>query len=243
MNRQTSRPMMRTVRKQTKAGARSAILVGVVAALVACSPLKNGPKQAISVEEAHPIQVDSEVASMMVPLDTNPGKLSPQTRHEVRAFLASYKSRGHGAFSITKPGDETSRGNAARVARAIDKLADELGVGDHLVTQAFYTPEDGQNNAPIILSYLRYVATASACGDWSDDAATSYSNTRMPNFGCATQNNLAAMVIDPRDLQVPRTLDPADVNRRQKVIEDYRSGQSTGSERTEQESGQVSEVE
>ncbi len=222
---------------------RRGVALAVVAALAACSPLKNGPKQAISVEEAHPITVESEVVSLMVPLDENPGRLSPQARAQVREFVASYKSRGHGAFSITTPGAQETRAQAARVARAIDKLADDLGVADYLVTQASYTPEGGQSNAPIILSFMRYVATASACGDWSDDAATSYSNTRMPNFGCATQNNLAAMVIDPRDLQTPRTLDPADVQRRQKVVEDYRSGQSTASERTEQESGQVSEVE
>ncbi len=230
----------RTVRPVAK---RSIVIIAVAAALAACSPIKNGPKQAVSVEEAHPITVESEVVSLMLPLDTNPGKLTPQSRAEVRAFLASYKSRGHGAFSITKPGSDDMRSKASRVASAVDKLADGLGVGDYQLTEAFYTPEDGQSNPPVILSFMRYVATASACGDWSDDAATSWANTRMPNFGCSTQNNLAAMVIDPRDLQVPRTLDPADSQRRQKVIEDYRSGLSTASERTEQESGQVSEVE
>ena len=222
---------------------RGGVLAAIFLAAVACSPIKNGPKQAISVEEQHPIRVDSEVVSLMVSLDDNPGKLSPKARAEVKAFLGHYKSRGHGAFSITKPGDDASRTNSTRLARAITKLADDVAVSDAALTEAFYTPEDGQNNAPVILSFMRYVATASACGDWSDDAATSYANTRMPNHGCATQNNLAAMVIDPRDLEVPRTLDPADVDRRQKVIADYRAGQSTGSERTEQESGQVSEVE
>ena len=241
--------MKRSVQKSSICGSapvvlkRSGILVGIVLAAVACSPIKNGPQQAISVEEQHPIQVDSEVVSLMVSLDENPGKLSPRTRAEVKSFLGHYKSRGHGAFSITKPGDDTSRSNSARLARAITKLADDMAVSDAALSEAFYTPEDGQANAPVILSFMRYVATASACGDWSDDASTSYANTRMPNHGCATQNNLAAMLIDPRDLQVPRTLDPADVGRRQKVVEDYRAGQSTGSERTEQESGQVSEVE
>lgn len=222
---------------------RSSVIAGVILAVAACSPIKNGPKQAISVEQAHPIKVDSEVVSLMVSLETNPGKLSPETRAEVRNFLASYKSRGHGAFSVTKPGTDEQRNQASRVARAINKVADDLGVSDAATVEAFYTPSAGQSNAPIILSYMRYVATASACGDWSDDAATSYSNERMPNFGCATQNNLAAMLIEPRDLIVPRTLDPADVNRRKAVLDDYRTGLSTASERTEQESGQVSEVE
>ena len=241
--------MERSVQKSVLRGSalslmkRGGILASIVIAAVACSPIKNGPKQAISVEQQHPIRVDSEVVSLMVSLDENPGKLSPKSRAEVTAFLGHYKARGHGAFSITKPGDDASRTNSARLARAITRLADDQAVSDAALTEAFYTPEDGQDNAPVILSFMRYVATASACGDWSDDASTSYANTRMPNHGCATQNNLAAMVLDPRDLEVPRTLDPADVGRRQKVIADYRAGQSTGSERTEQESGQVSEVE
>ena len=119
---------------------RSSLVICVATALVACSPIKNGPKQAISVEEAHPISVDSEVVSLMLPLDENPGKLSPKARAEVRQFLANYKSRGHGAISITKPGDDGVRAQASRVAGAIDKLADGLGVPDHQVTQAFYTP-------------------------------------------------------------------------------------------------------
>ena len=54
--------------------------------------------------------------------------------------------------------------------------------------------------------------------------------------------NLAAMVADPRDLVAPRTMGVGDTGRRLDVIERYRAGESTASERSEHESGAVSNV-
>ena len=68
------------------------------------------------------------------------------------------------------------------------------------------------------------------------------SNRLAPNHGCATQNNLAAMVADPADLVGPKTMTPADAGRRNTVLEKYRAGEATATQRSEQDSGAVSEV-
>ena len=48
----------------------------------------------------------------------------------------------------------------------------------------------------------------------------------MPDFGCANQHNLAAMVADPRDLDQSRRLDDApDAARRAAVIGHYERGE------------------
>jgi pilus assembly protein CpaD len=46
------------------------------------------------------------------------------------------------------------------------------------------------------------------------------------NFGCSTQQNLAAMVENPEDLVQPRASTPAYAARRQTVIEKYRKGEN-----------------
>jgi type IV pilus biogenesis protein CpaD/CtpE len=46
-----------------------------------------------------------------------------------------------------------------------------------------------------------------------------------PNYGCAYQNNVAAMVANPADLLRQRAELPPDANRRAGVIEAYRAGQ------------------
>ena len=59
------------------------------------------------------------------------------------------------------------------------------------------------------LTYIRSVAVTKECGDWSTDMADTSSNEPYPNFGCATQNNIAAMVVNPNDFVVPRPTTPA----------------------------------
>ena len=52
-------------------------------------------------------------------------------------------------------------------------------------------------DAPIRVSYLRYVAEAPICGAWPTNLADQRDNGNYPNFGCANQRNLAVMVSNP----------------------------------------------
>ena len=94
---------------------------------------------------------------------------------------------------------------------------------------------------PIRLSYLRYVAEAPECGQWPTNLADDQRNLPYPNFGCAQQHNLAAQIANPADLLGPRTMDPADPERRAVVLDKYRRGASTRrreSGRTRRRAGQ-----
>ena len=53
------------------------------------------------------------------------------------------------------------------------------------------------------------------------------------NFGCAAQQNLAAMVANPADLIRPQPMAPANGARRAKVITDYGAGRQTPSRTSE----------
>ena len=99
---------------------------------------------------------------------------------------------------------------------------------------------DGSNDVRI--NYIRYEAQAPSCGDWSTNLAETSANLTSPNFGCATQKNLAAMVADPRDLVSPRPLDPDDAQRRLTVLDKYRKGETTVAEKTTAQSGAVTAV-
>lgn len=46
----------------------------------------------------------------------------------------------------------------------------------------------------------RTVASVPGCPKWDDHSNTNYNNKTMPNFGCAVNGNLAAMVANPEDL-------------------------------------------
>ena len=84
--------------------------------------------------------------------------------------------------------------------------------------------------APIRVSYLRYVAEAPDCGDWSTNLADDPTNLPYPNFGCAKQRNLAVMVANPADLLGPRTETGRPSERRDVVWDKYVKGRPTGAE-------------
>ena len=93
--------------------------------------------------------------------------------------------------------------------------------------------------APVRLSYLRYVAEGPECRDWTTNLAEEPRNLPYPSFGCAQQRNLAAQIENPADLLGPRSMDPADQERRAVVFDRYRQGRSTPTEKSQDERIQV----
>ena len=88
-----------------------------------------------------------------------------------------------------------------------------------------YEVGDHAKVAPLRLSYLRVKAVVPHCGIWPEDAAERLSTTRSyHNFGCAAQQNLAAMVANPADLLRPQPMAPANGARRANVITKYGAG-------------------
>jgi pilus assembly protein CpaD len=77
----------------------------------------------------------------------------------------------------------------------------------------------------VVLS--RTTASVPSCPNWEDSQFGGLSAT-SPNYGCATNSNLAAMVADPNDLVLGQTgsgTDPATTSR---AIRSYRDAQPTG---------------
>ena len=88
-------------------------------------------------------------------------------------------------------------GQNPAVANAIRDLAGRYGlmISDTApVTSGFIQP--GQ--ARVVIT--RSTATVPGCPDWSAKSDMNYTNGTSPNFGCASNSNLAAMVADPQDL-------------------------------------------
>ena len=94
-------------------------------------------------------------------------------------------------ISVENPGQNPA------VAVAIRDLAARYGlmVADTApVTSGMVQP--GQ--ARVVIT--RSTASVPGCPDWSAKSDMNYANATSPNFGCAVNSNLAAMVADPQDL-------------------------------------------
>jgi len=105
-----------------------------------------------------------------------------------------------------------------RVAQLGDLLA-RRGIGLERVA----APPSGVAPNHVLLMVDHYIVTPPSCPDWSASPATPHDNLPSSNFGCASENNLALMVANPRDLMMGRTMGPADAEHAALSIERYRA--------------------
>jgi pilus assembly protein CpaD len=89
------------------------------------------------------------------------------------------------------------------------------------------------------IAYNRIVAHTEPCGNWADQLSENSQNRHYGSFGCATQQNFAAMLDNPLDLLYPRGLSPADAARRAQVLDKYRQGVVFTSDTSGQQGGNV----
>lgn len=200
-------------------------------ALSACSQgAFNDERQAVSPQERFPIVIEPQVVSLDLPAVT---AMSEESRDKLKSFASAYRAGGYGAVTVTG-----GVGTRAALGAAADALASAGVPGGAIVVTT-----QSQAAGGVTLSFVRRGASSPACGDWSENANETFRNAPMADFGCATQNNLAKMVSDPRDLENPRDSDPADAARRANVLEKWRRGESTATPRTDDERANVSTVE
>jgi pilus assembly protein CpaD len=218
--------------------------VGLAAAGCTTPPLTNGPTQAYNAEAAWPISVEPQVATLVVKVDDGLQSLGRGEDRRVRAFVEHWKARGQGMLNAASPSGTPNRAAVAAALGQIKKVLAANGVDKNSVQYTSYRPADGDNQAPITLSFVTYVANAAECGgDWSENLGFTPRNLPWPEFGCSTQHNFAAIVADPRDLIEPRTSDPVDATRRSTVLEKYREGLPTRTtDESTADSGRVSTV-
>lgn len=247
-------------RWRVKAPARCAALLLLSVFISGCQHDGVMMSQAVpepDVKNKYPISVEEHQETMPLSPVLAGKKLGNADAKQVAAFAGGFLQQGQGSLSIILPSIPGTPETAGQMQAINDILADR-GVPASRIEWRIATPvaapaaASGASPAatasaaarpPLIFSYTRYVASMQReCGNWEKDLGTSHDNKAWTNFGCAHQNNLAAMVSDPLDLKRPRATTPVDVDRRTVVIKSYREGKTTATERTDAEKGTVSEV-
>lgn len=194
----------------------------------------NGHEQALTVAEEHPISVDSQTVTMTMSASKASGEMSSIDAARLRAFGDAYMRDGHGALTVTAPaGAEAAAANVRSALGRVGVPVDAIVAADYRGAEA--------SNSDLILSYIHYVATPSACGVWEGIRERDYRNMRSPNFGCAMQNNLAAMIGDPHDLIEPAGMTDPDSATRIRGVTKFRKGEVTSSQTDSEVQTQVSE--
>ena len=211
------------------------LAVGSVLVAGSCSVVNDGNTISEDGARNHPIAVEPSYRDLKVQYSGADG-MSADDAAKFDAFVADYRVHGNGSLGISVPSGAGSRAaitffgeRAASGGISRDKI---------LVT----TREAGNSDMRVDVSYIAYTAHTKACGDWSEDESFTMENHTPANFGCAVQQNIAAMVADPRDLLGPGAMGPVNTNRRAVVMDHYEKGEVTQAAKSGDQSAEVSSV-
>lgn len=188
-----------------------------------------------TVEARHPIQVIRGMANLDVLPGGGPGGLTDRQVADIRSFAAGWTANGRSQLVIEAPMGAGPAADAQANA-AIGQIRRQIlavGVPARAIGQTRYPVNGPDHLAPVRLSYSVLEARVPhSCDVGAEDAGYSdpgagFQNRQTWNFGCAQQQNIAAMVDDPEDFIRPRADDPAYASRRGTVLTKYRTGQPT----------------
>jgi len=174
----------------------------------------------------HQIRVAPSYRSLKVDFVPQAGGMTPVAAAQLDAFVADYRDRGTGSIAVSVPASPQTQGMIDVFAGHINRM----GIARDKILVATHDAPSGDMRVEV--NYVAYQASIEKkCGDWSENLAFTMHNRTPGNFGCAVQQNIAAMVADPRDLISPRGMGESDAARRVTVIEKFRLGEITSSDK------------
>ncbi len=189
----------------------------------------------------HPIAIEERLVTMDIPVGLSTGRLSEATRANVNGFAQRFVASGSSIVAVVAPSGSPNEMQAAAAAVEIEDVMLRAGIDRRTLEYRVYRAGAHETNAPVRIAYNAVTAHSAPCNPWPDQVAENGENRSYFNFGCATQQNLAAMVASPLDLLYPRGLTPADASRRATVLEAYRDGDPFTSNLAGETGGEVAQ--
>jgi pilus assembly protein CpaD len=177
----------------------------------------------------HPITVAEVEHSLDIPVGSGEYALTDATRDLIKGFAQDYAALSKSVIRIAIPMNAANSAAANGVRNRVRKTLIDAGVPSTRIVLTNYNSPASEASAPIKLSFIAVTAITDECGQWPSDVAgpTVAQNKNYENFGCASQQNLAAQIANPSDLVGPRGMSPIDAANRATVIKTYRDGDTS----------------
>jgi pilus assembly protein CpaD len=222
---------LKTPRGRNGRFCRVATVIGALALLSGCGNLGEDRMSTGSIDndyrQRHPITLTEVEHAVDVPIASGDRSLTQGTRDMVGGFADNYRKSASGNLQVLIPNGAYNSGAASVLSREVRSVLIGAGVPSNRIILTSYRSSPN-TTAPIRLTYVATTAVTSECGQWPEDIANNTKNNQnWHNFGCATQNNLAAQIENPTDLIAPRRSAQIDAAERANVIKVYRDGGTT----------------
>lgn len=231
-------------RLATRLSCAAALLAGAALAGCATAPPRadkaaanprNFVPDAVTPLDQYAVTLDH--AQEQVALSVHPTGVSANQRKALQAFAERWRDGGGvEAMSVQAPVNSAEPADARAAAQAVAALLQALGVPSSRLQLAQYDG-GGRPGAPVLVRYERDEAKGPDCRDGWENLMSTRKNATGKHFGCAGAANLAAMIANPHDLEHPAPTAPADSVRRSVVLDKYRLGQTTASQKDPQAAG------
>jgi pilus assembly protein CpaD len=206
--------------------AATLLVVSLASALTSCArdPMTTSGIPA-DYRQRHPIVLSEAQHSLDIPVAMGDHHLPSAVGDNIRGFAQNYTNASSGIIQIQMPQGSANAATANSMRKQIQKTLVGAGVDAGKIVVTSYQADASNDAAPIRLSYIAMTAMTGQCGEWPEDLGNdTVTNRNWHNFGCASQNNLAAQIANPMDLLGPRGVSSVDAERRNTVIESYRYG-------------------
>lgn len=167
---------------------------------------------------AHPIIISEQQVKIDIPVGASDRGMTALQKTALDGFLQDYDRRAAAPLQILVPVGSVNEAAAHRAAIGLSREARRDGIAGSNISVLPYQVPDAGAQAPIRVSYAKVKASTNRCGRWPADIADTSENKHYEDFGCSSQNNLAAQVANPSDLIGPRKLGDVDAERRSAVI-------------------------
>lgn len=235
-------PQMTPVKLSSVSRAALIVLAGL--SLSACKSLNESyftGSVAQTGTEQYPISVERSEVNLALEVAPGTQRLTSSQRAQVSAFIGQFRRSAGGQLNIKAPSGTMNEMAALNAVADIRIVLNEHRIPPGAVQ---FTPygNGSAGDPPVVISYMGYRAVASDCSNWSQNLSVTRANRLSPNFACAYQHNIAAMVSDPRDFERARPMDPASTERRGVVRDKYIRGEITAAETNDSDQGTVSEI-
>ena len=147
----------------------------------------------------YPIKVETQTALLV--LDPGPGGHVRATDiAAIDEFARDYGNRAAGTIDIVIGANSGQDPLAIGFARDIHQILTARGVPAGAIGIAFAVDPESAKYGRAEMQFPIYVALATECGTFKDQPGFTPMNENTYGFGCANQRNLAAMVVNPKDL-------------------------------------------
>lgn len=225
---------------------RLALAATLALSLGGCKTIEEGTRVAgwelTDPLQRHPILVSQQPETLNIAVPRGANGLSPSQRSDVLGFShqARASDAGNSRLVIAAPSGSSNETAAITAVHEISALLKENGYTEADIN---IEPFDaaGASNPPVKLSFQRFVAEGPECSNFQTNLARDPRNLPAPDLGCASQKNLAAMVVNPADLLGPRKMDVRPSERRSVTWDKYIKGESSGAQKSQDERVETSD--